>query len=88
MRWDTGRTIPGRAVPVTRGQLINPDPLPWAQRPGRWLAGRDGAPCRRGAVENDSHYQNAVLLRMILIIRPALLRMIHIIRRVVHLYCK
>jgi hypothetical protein len=42
MRWDTGRTIPGRAVPVARGQLINPDPLPWTRRPGRWLAGRDG----------------------------------------------
>jgi len=35
--------------------------LPWAQRPGRWLAGRDGAPCRRGTVENDSHYQAGVI---------------------------
>jgi len=64
-----GAILPGRAVPVARGQLMHPAGLPRARRPGRWLAGRDGAPCRRGAVENDSHYQNAVLLRIILNMR-------------------
>jgi hypothetical protein len=43
MRWDTGQTIPGRAAPVARGQFGNPAGLLMAQRPGRWLAGRDGA---------------------------------------------
>ena len=79
-------TLSGRVVPVARGQLINPAGLLKARPPGGWWRRRDGAPCRRGAVENDSHYQNAVLLRMILIIRPALLRMILIIKQVVHLY--
>jgi hypothetical protein len=51
------RTVTGRAVPVARGQLINPAGLLMAQRRGRWLAGRNGAPCRRGIVENESQYQ-------------------------------